>query len=92
MKAQNIGAVYRAVRASGNEASDQELVKYLFTQKGYLNWDSLTPDDQAWIVTNVTQGPLTPAFSVSAPTRAVASPESVPASEDQSNETDWEIL
>ncbi|MBS0271536.1 MAG: S8 family serine peptidase [Proteobacteria bacterium] len=43
-------AAYRSIRASGNKASDEEVVKYLLTSNGYKGWEKLSPGTPAWVV------------------------------------------
>ena len=46
--------LYRAVRTSGNNAPDEELVKYLLSLLGgYQNWDKLTATLRDWVIAKI---------------------------------------
>jgi TPR repeat protein len=53
---QNYSLTYRSIRALGNKASDEELVRFLLESNGYKGWDMLSSVTKIWVVTKIVEG------------------------------------
>ncbi|MBS0271588.1 MAG: hypothetical protein JSR85_02945 [Proteobacteria bacterium] len=50
---QDYQLAFRKMKADGNKASDEEIIKFLLTSNGYKGWDNLSPANKKWVIRKI---------------------------------------